>query len=182
MFDDLIRDVAARFAIGESASRALLAVLLNTLFDLRNGGLAGIAAQFRQRGLEGVFRSWVGDAPSRPIEPRQFASVLGGDELAAMARGIPIAPDTFSAAAAAMLPLMIRRMTRNGELPSDIPAGVSRYLGDPVDAVALRASGSDNAAVLGWLKWPLLAAIVLAFGYCMLNHEPDQAMTRMSGR
>ena len=93
MFDALIRDIAVRFAIGESASRALLAILLDTLFDPRNGRLSGIAAQFRQRGLEGVFRSWIGDAPPRSIDPRQLEHVLGRDEMVAMAQGIGVASD-----------------------------------------------------------------------------------------
>lgn len=175
MFDTLIRDIAVRFAIGESASRALLAILLDTLFDPRNGSLSGIAAQFRQRGLEGVFRSWIGDAPPRSIDPRQLEHVLGRDEIVAMAQGIGVASETFLAAATVMLPRLVRQMTPNGELPGHIPAGASGYLAEPARAVALHAIAADGAA-LGWLKWPLLAAVVLAFGYCMLNRDPGQAI------
>ena len=63
-----------------------------------------------------------------------------------------------------------------------VPAGASDYLAEPARAVAPHAIAADGAA-LGWLKWPLLAAVVLAFGYCMLNRDPGQAIaSTMSAR
>jgi uncharacterized protein YidB (DUF937 family) len=173
MFEALIREVAVRFELGDKA-RDLLAALLATLFDEHNGGLAGMAAKFRQRGLEDVFRSWVGDASPRTINVGQVEDVLGADEISRMAQRLDLTPDLVAAAATVMLPTLIRLVTPNGELPRGMPAGVNGYLGNAGAAPGVTHVKALAATPhLGGLKWPLLAALVLALGYCVLHREPQ---------
>jgi uncharacterized protein YidB (DUF937 family) len=177
MFEALIRDVAVRFGLGDKA-RDLLTALLATLFDEQGGGLVGMAAQFRQRGLDDTFRSWIGDAAPRAVTPEQLEDVLGSSEISRLADRLEMVPDMVAVASSVMLPRLVRLVTPNGELPRGVPAGVNDYLDAIGHAHVLHRAAHVDAITspgLGWLKWPLLAAIVLAFGYCVLQGETEPA-------
>jgi uncharacterized protein YidB (DUF937 family) len=189
MFEALIRDAAKRFGLGDKAN-GLLAALLSTIFDERSGGIAGLFAKFREQGLGDLFGSWIGNAQPKPIELQQLENVLGANVISGIADKLGIARGTAVAAVSAMLPELIGMLTPNGQLPTSIPSGVSSYLGGlgnlgQVGGKVSHAVGSTvrnaEAAVpanapssgLGWLKWLVLAAIILALGYCTLNRKPE---------
>lgn len=181
MFDAMIRDAAERFGLGERA-RSLLGALLAIVFDERNGGIAGLLAKFRRNGAGDLFASWIGNARPDPIEPRQLERVLGADTISELANRLGAARAATLEAAVAMLPPLIGALTQNGQLPTRAPRAIGEYMtgfGQPDGwATALRRSAGAEASAslaagLGWIKWVLLAALLLALGHCVLNRAPD---------
>jgi uncharacterized protein YidB (DUF937 family) len=190
MFDAMIRDAAERFGLGERA-RSLFGALLAIVFDERNGGIAGLLAKFRRHGAGDLFASWIGNARPDPIEPRQLERVLGADTISELANRLGATRGATLEAAVAMLPPLIGTLTQNGQLPTRAPRAVGEYMngsGQPDGwTTALRRSpGADAsaslAAGLGWVKWVLLLALLLALGHCVLNRAPDAMLPPLPSR
>lgn len=181
MFEALVREIADRFGLGDKAN-GLLSALLGVIFDQRNGGLAGLLAKFRQQGHGDLFNSWLGSAEPAAMPAQQLENVLGSDTISGIAERLGIARGTVVAAAATMLPKLIGMLTPNGQLPSAIPDGVTSYLGNlgPIGAKAGGVARTPEAAAQGaasagqgWIKWLVLALVVLTLGWCMLNRTPQ---------
>ncbi len=192
MFDALIREISQRFGLGDKAE-GLITSLVGLIFDPASGGIAGLLARFREQGLGDLFSSWLGGTPGLPtaINAQQIENVFGSGQVGAIADKLGIARGTVTAAASAALPKIIGVLTPNGQLPTSIPAAVSSMLGglgglgtagagvaDAAHAAASTAAsavGDPSGDGLGWLKWLVLAAIILALGYCVLNRQPAPA-------
>jgi uncharacterized protein YidB (DUF937 family) len=190
MFDAMIRDAAERFGLGERA-RGLLGALLSIVFDERNGGIAGLLAKFRRHGAGDLFTSWIGNAQPKPIEPRQLENVLGPEAISELARRLGAARGPTLDAAVAMLPKLIGTLTQNGQLPTRAPRTVGEYMTDfnrfgEWTMAAQRAAGAEAhvslAPGLGWVKWALLLAVILALGHCVLYRAPEALAPALSGR
>lgn len=189
MFEALVRDIARRFGLGDKADD-LLGALLSVTFDERSGGIAGLLEKFRQQGLGDLFGSWLGNDQPAPIEPQQLDNALGANTISGIADRLGIERGTALAAASAMLPKLIGLLTPDGRLPNGIPNAVSGYLGnvgqlgDKIGGTLRDAESALPASVpaggLGWLKWLVLAAIVLALGWCMLDRKPEPSVPASS--
>lgn len=189
MFDALIREVAERFGLGDKA-RELLASLLGIVFDERNGGIAGLLAKFRQQGLGDLFGSWIGSPQPKPIEPQQLENILGASTISDLAGRLRLEPGKTLGAAAAMLPKLVGLLTQNGQLPTSLPSAASAYLngfgqlgghGARNDSKVSTETHTDLTPGLGWVKWALLLAVLLALGYCMLHRAPEGGPPTTSG-
>lgn len=190
MFDAMIRDAAERFGLGERA-RGLLGALLSIVFDERNGGIAGLLAKFRRHGAGDLFTSWIGNAQPKPIEPRQLESVLGPEAISELASRLGAARGPTLDAAVTMLPKLIGTLTQNGQLPTRAPKAVGQYMNDfnrigEWRLATQRAAGTQAhvslAPGLGWVKWALLLAVLLALGHCVLYRAPDALAPPVPGR
>ena len=192
MFDALIREISQRFGLGDKAE-GLITSLVGLIFDPNSGGIAGLLTRFREQGLGDLFSSWLGGSAGLPttINSQQLESVLGSAQVGAIADKLGIARGTVTAAAAAALPKIIGVLTPNGQLPTSVPTAVTSMLGGLGGlgtagagvADAAHAATSTTALAIedaagggrGWLKWLVLAAIILALGYCVLNRQPAPA-------
>lgn len=190
MFDAMIRDAAERYGLGERA-RGLLGALLSIIFDERNGGIAGLFAKFRRHGAGDLFASWIGNAQPKPIEPRQLELVLGTEAISELASRLGAARGPTLDAAVAMLPKLIGTLTQNGQLPTRAPRAVGEYLDDFLRLggrpMAVQRPGGAEAYAnlapgLGWVKWVLLLAVLLALGHCVLYRAPEALAPPMPGR
>lgn len=194
MFDALIREISQRFGLGDKA-QDLVTSLLALIFDPNSGGIHGLAAKLQQQGLGDLLSTWLGGSagPATAITPQQVENVLGSSQLSGIADKLGVARGTVVAAASAALPKIISVVSANGQLPTEIPAAISGMVGelgglDGADtgvagaaASAMASTASSTASSmegaagggLGWLKWLILAAIVLALGYCMMNRKAE---------
>ena len=111
--------------MGGGISSALVPVLLSVLTsqagNQTNGNsspLSGLLSRFEQAGLGSVAQSWVGTGQNQPITPQQVHSVLGEDQVQAMAGQTGMASNDLLSEVARVLPALIDRLTPNGRLPS----------------------------------------------------------------
>ena len=84
-----------------------------------NGGIGGILDKFKAGGLGDAAASWVGKGENLPVSADQISSVLGNEQIAAMAAKFGIDPATLSAQIAEHLPTVIDKATPDGEVAAD---------------------------------------------------------------
>lgn len=104
---------------GEQASipdreSPLIGILSNLLSQ--SGGLQGLASQFSQKGHGDIFSSWVGTGENRSITGNQIQSVIGSEQVQALARKLGIDPAQVSHFLAEFLPKLVDGLTPNGNL------------------------------------------------------------------
>jgi len=120
VFDRITSDVeaAAKQASLPAGLHEHLTAMLN---DPKTGGLQGLVQKFQAGGLGGIIASWIGTGPNQPITPQQIQSVLGSDNVQKIAGRLGMSPDALSAALATGLPVVIDRLTPNGQIPPATP-------------------------------------------------------------
>jgi uncharacterized protein YidB (DUF937 family) len=109
--------------IGAVAGESPMAAAAVAMINNHPGGMAGIIQQFHDKGLGDVARSWVGNGQNLPISAEQIQSVLSNEHIQAFAAKAGISPDQASAAIAKYLPMIVDKLSPNGQVPhSDQPA------------------------------------------------------------
>ncbi|MBM4262919.1 MAG: DUF937 domain-containing protein [Deltaproteobacteria bacterium] len=175
MFDAIIKDIAARFGLGNNAG-PLLQMLLAFITNRDSGGISGFLQLFRNAGLSDVVNSWIGGgANAKPISPAQVQSTLADSGLlSGLASRFGVDGSTVNSALAYVLPLVIGKLTTGGTIPSLLPAEVTKFIGPATGWLSgLRGTAAAGAAAVGetasaggagfmkWLPWLIGAAILL---------------------
>ncbi|MBJ7485553.1 MAG: DUF937 domain-containing protein [Brevundimonas sp.] len=101
----------------------------------QQGGVAGIAEKFGQKGLGDVAASWIGTGGNISVTPEQIQSVIGQGPIADFARKLGVSPEQASQTLAGLLPEAIDRLTPNGNaaeaggLLDQLPGGLGDMIG-----------------------------------------------------
>ncbi|MEO6024892.1 MAG: YidB family protein, partial [Burkholderiales bacterium] len=128
MFDLLIREVAAKFGLGDKAGW-ILSTLLGFMFQKQTGGLSGFLDLFKQKGLASLASSWLGGSGlPQAINSTQLENVIGGSLIKEIASKTGLASGPIGGALAFILPKIIRGLTPDGTIPTGIPSSISQYL------------------------------------------------------
>lgn len=193
MLDNLIRDVGSRLGLGEQA-RPLTQMLVAYMANPATGGVTGFLDKFRNAGWGSMVQSWMGNATA-PLEPSgaQLESVLGTADglLGKIASRLGLSAQQVTSAVAALLPMLISRLTAGGSVPSVLPAefaslaregaamlglSSSAFAAAPAATAATAAAAATRtvppvqpapvapvpAAGIGrWLPWIIAALVVL---------------------
>jgi uncharacterized protein YidB (DUF937 family) len=95
------------------------------------GGLGGLVNQFEQAGLGSLVNSWVGNGPNQPATPAHIEQGLGADTLSQLARKAGVSPQVASALLAVALPILVNKLTPNGQVPpqSSVQSSLGGLLG-----------------------------------------------------
>ena len=96
-----------------------------------NGGLGGLMSAFENQGLGNVMSSWVGTGANQSIGADQLMGVLGNDTVSQFASKAGIGLAEAGPALAAVLPMLIDRMTPDGRAPesSALEGAIGQLLG-----------------------------------------------------
>ncbi len=100
-----------------SSSSNPLASTVMQMINNQPGGLSGLVQQFHDKGLGSLASSWVGTGQNLPISADQIQHVLGSDQVKELAAKVGISPEAASSHLAQLLPLVIDKLTPNGQLP-----------------------------------------------------------------
>ncbi len=198
MLDTLIREVSARLGLGDQA-RPLIQMLVAYIANPATGGLSGFLDKFRSAGMDGLVQSWLGSATTPQVpSASQLDTVLGAGDglLNKLATRLGLPYDKVSTAVAALLPMLVSRMTPGGTVPNVLPTefndiaregqslfGMGQAAAARVGAAATAATASAAAPVAAasggvgkWLPW-LIAALVVILGisYCTKGKPPAEA-------
>lgn len=185
MFDILVREVAARFGLGDKAL-PFVQMVLGYMTNQQTGGLAGFMDKFKAAGLGSVVQSWMGGAAApQAVSNNQIESVLGGAGglLSTVTSKLGVGRDNATSALGYLLPAVIGKLTAGGSIPSVLPAEVSGFasagqnlLGSLGNAGAAAAAGaaattaavkSSGGGLMKWLPWLVLAlAALFGLNYC----------------
>ena len=81
------------------------------------GGLSGLLEQFRSAGLGQQADSWVSTGQNMPVSGDQVSSVLGQGQMQNMGQRLGLPPGAVAGALAMILPMVIDKLTPNGQVP-----------------------------------------------------------------
>jgi len=118
LFDSLAGQVLGSLS-GSSADQhaGVVGAIVGLVNNPATGGLSGLIATFEQKGLGGVVASWVGTGQNLPISAEQLQSVLGSEQVQAMAQKLGLSPQDVSGHLAELLPQVIDKLTPGGSVP-----------------------------------------------------------------
>src|SRR5713101_4375962 len=100
-----------------SSSSNPLASSVMQMINSQPGGLSGLVQQFHDKGLGGLVSSWVSTGQNLPISADQLQHVLGSEQVKELAAKAGISPETVSSHLTQLLPMVIDKLTPNGQLP-----------------------------------------------------------------
>lgn len=190
MFDVLIREVAARFGLGDKAL-PLVQMLLAYMTNKDTGGLAGFLEKFKAGSLGPVIQSWLGGGPSaQPITNTQLESVLGssGGLLSQLTSRLGVGRDNVTSSLGYLLPAIVGRLTPGGSIPTTYPPEVvsmaaagQSLLGAAPAGVTTGATAAGGGGMTKWLPWLVVAlAAIFGLSYCGKNRTADAPATGAS--
>jgi len=103
---------------GDSGSNPLLDIVTQMLSsNSQNGGMAGLAKSFQDKGLGVQMASWIGTGQNLPVTPDQIKAVLGGGQLGQIASQLGTNEQQAADGLADLLPQVIDKLTPNGQMP-----------------------------------------------------------------
>jgi uncharacterized protein YidB (DUF937 family) len=91
--------------------------VVGNLLNNQQGGLTGLISAFEQNGLGSVVASWVGTGQNLPISAEQLQSVLGNEQVQAIAQQLGFSTQDVSAHLANLLPQVVDKLTPDGSVP-----------------------------------------------------------------
>lgn len=183
MFDVLIREVGARFGVGEKAL-PLLQMLLAYMTAKETGGLMGFLDKFKAAGLGPIIQSWLGGGPAaQPISNSQIETVLGssGGLLSQLTAKLGIDRENASSSLGYLLPAVVGKLTPGGSIPSSLPPEIASLaaagqalLATPA-ATGVAAAPSAGGGMMKWLPWIIVViAALLGLNYCSKGTTPTE--------
>lgn len=119
LFDDLVGQATS--ALSGSASGVHSGILgeVSNLMGANGGaGLQSLLTRFQEEGMGDVVASWVGTGQNLPISAEQLHSILGSEQVAAIAQKVGVSPADASSVLAKMLPEVVNHLTPNGQVPA----------------------------------------------------------------
>jgi uncharacterized protein YidB (DUF937 family) len=118
LFDSIAGQVAGALS-GQSGAQGsgLVQVLMSLVNNPQTGGLQGLIAAFRDKGLDDLVSSWIGTGQNLPISPEQLQSVLGSAQIGQIAQQLGLSSQDVSGQLSALLPQVIDGITPNGQVP-----------------------------------------------------------------
>jgi uncharacterized protein YidB (DUF937 family) len=113
-----LEDMAGKeFGSMLSSSSNSLAAAVMQMINNQPGGLSGLVQQFHDKGMGGLVSSWVSTGQNLPISADQIQNVLGSEQVKELAAKAGISPDVVSSHLAQLLPMLVDKLTPNGQVP-----------------------------------------------------------------
>jgi uncharacterized protein YidB (DUF937 family) len=116
IFDNIMNEVSGALG-GTSGQQSGFAASVINLINSQPGGLAGLVQNFKEKGLGSMVASWISTGPNPPISAEQIQHVLGNEQLQKLAAEHNINVEQASAQLAQILPVVVDKLTPNGQLP-----------------------------------------------------------------
>ena len=101
----------------QGAAGGLMDVIGGLINNPQTGGLPGLISAFEKNGLGSVVSSWVGTGQNAAISSDQMHSVLGADQVTAMAQKLGLPTSDVTKHLAEFLPQIIDKLSPNGAVP-----------------------------------------------------------------
>lgn len=118
LFDSIAGQVIGALGQGGNGQAGgLLEAVSGLINNPQTGGLQGLIKSFEQNGLGNVIGSWVGTGQNLPISPEQLQSVLGNEQVQAIAQKLGLSPQEISGQLSQLLPQVVDRVTPGGTVP-----------------------------------------------------------------
>jgi len=112
----LLDDMEGKALQSLAGSNPTMAAVMQ-MINNHPGGISGLLQQFHDQGLGSIASSWVGTGANQAISAEQIQSVLQNEHIQAFAAKAGIPRDQASSMIAQYLPMIIDKLTPNGQVP-----------------------------------------------------------------
>jgi uncharacterized protein YidB (DUF937 family) len=116
-----IEGITAELKGVSSDPKQLLSAAAKVIQD--EGGVGGVVSKLSQNGLGDQARSWVGTGTNQSIAGPQLSEVFGEQRIQQAAAQAGVPPSQAESGLAAAVPMVIDRLTPNGQPPPDQGTG-----------------------------------------------------------
>jgi uncharacterized protein YidB (DUF937 family) len=120
-----------------------LAASVMQMINSQPGGLSGLVQQFHDKGMGGLVSSWVGTGQNLPVSADQLQHVLGSEQVKEIAAKAGISPDMVTSHLSQLLPMLIDKMTPNGQVPQGGSSILEEGMG-MLKNIGLGKTGTDS--------------------------------------
>lgn len=110
-------EMASKAVSGLGGSSNPVASTILEMINSQPGGLSGLVQQFHEKGLGELVNSWVSTGQNLPTTNDQIQHALGNEQVQQFAAKAGISPDLASSKLAELLPLIVDKLTPNGQIP-----------------------------------------------------------------
>ena len=117
LFDSIAGQVAGALGGNSGQQGGLMEVVTGLISNPQTGGIQGLITAFEQNGLGHVIGSWVGTGQNLPISADQLQSVLGNEQVQAIAQKLGLSTQDIASHLAQILPQVVDHVTPTGEVP-----------------------------------------------------------------
>ncbi len=110
---------SANSILGKTDGEVNLGSLAGSVMGMMSkdsGGITGLLDQFQNNGLGDIAKSWVSKGENMPVSPDQLLSVFGHEKLNGLANQSGMDLQKFLPILTAALPLIIDKLTPDGEV------------------------------------------------------------------
>lgn len=114
---DNVVKAAKETAPAVDGSQSSLASAVLSMLSSQSGGISGLLQQFNSKGLGNIVTSWISTGQNLPITGAQVQSGLGDEQINAIAAKAGVSSEAAKSGLAQILPLIVDRLTPNGEVP-----------------------------------------------------------------
>jgi len=117
-FGNLINEVVGggHAGVGDAEQQKGVAGALMNMIQ-QHGGVGGLTDHLRNNGLGQQVDSWISTGQNQPVDPQQVQAGLGQDGIQNIAQKAGINPQLAAGIAAIVLPMIVDRLTPNGQVP-----------------------------------------------------------------
>ena len=126
--DSLLQQVKGELSGGTEQQHRIASSLITQLSS--GGGLASLVQSFTASGLGQQVKSWIGTGANLPVTAQQIQQALGSDRIRQLATEHGIDPQQISAHLAQILPVVVDKLTPNGQVQgASVVDGLKSVLG-----------------------------------------------------
>ena len=105
-------------AAGKGGNNQLMDVVTQMLSNNgQQGGLAGLAKMFQDKGMGDQIASWIGTGQNQSISADQIKNVLGSGQLGQIASQLGMDEQKAAGGLADLLPQVVDKLTPGGQIP-----------------------------------------------------------------
>ena len=139
ILDSLLSAVTNEDANGNTTSgsidNSVVTSIIGLINDPQSGGLTGLVEKISAGGLNEQVKSWVSTGQNLPVTGNQIQAALGSSVIQDIASKVGIDSNDITNTLARLLPLVIDKLTPNGQVSSDntlqtVLTGLSSLLGN----------------------------------------------------
>jgi len=116
LLDEVVRQ-AAQAAGGTPQHSAMASAVAGLIGSQGEGGLESLVQSFQAQGLGDIVSSWVSTGANKPVTGDQVHAALGSGTLQQLSQSAGVSPDAAKTLLAAVLPLIVDKLTPQGTLP-----------------------------------------------------------------
>ncbi|MBL0062649.1 MAG: DUF937 domain-containing protein [bacterium] len=123
---------SANSILGKTDGEVNLGSLAGSVMGMMSkdsGGINGLLDQFQNNGLGDIAKSWVSTGENMPISPDQLMSVFGHEKLNNLANKSGMDLQKFLPILTAALPLIIDKLTPDGEVNDKSNSALEQGMG-----------------------------------------------------